>query len=110
MFLVRPYGYPLMLAAIFRVFGSSSPVAIVVVQHAMLVVVAVLASLIAWHATYRRPVALMTGLLTGRNYKLTVTPVDAAGNAGLSNSEATVTSVPALPQVRWTVNGYNVVT
>ena len=70
MFLVRPYGYPLMLAAIFRVFGSSSPVAIAVVQHAMLVVVAVLASLIAWHATYRRSVALMTGLLTACSLQL----------------------------------------
>ena len=48
---------------------------------------------------------LMTGLVTGRSYLMTVTPVDASGNLGLANREATVVSSPALPQVRWTVNG-----
>lgn len=70
MFLVRPYGYPLMLAGIFRVFGSASPTALAVVQHAMLVVVAALATLIAWHASCRRNVALMTGLLTACSLQL----------------------------------------
>ena len=48
---------------------------------------------------------LMTGMLTGRQYAMTVTPIDAHGNLGLANADAHVVSSPALPQLRWTVNG-----
>lgn len=48
----------------------------------------------------------LTGLLTGKNYRLTITPVDAAGNLALPNRDGTVLSLPALPVVRWTVNGF----
>lgn len=50
---------------------------------------------------------LMTGLLTGKSYQLTITPYDAAGNRGLANSDTTFVSNPALPIIRWTVNGYS---
>ena len=50
---------------------------------------------------------LMTGLLTGRSYTLTVTPLDAAGNPGLANTGTLFASIPALPQVRWSVNGFS---
>ena len=49
---------------------------------------------------------LMTGLVTGKSYRLTITPLDAAGNRGLANNEATFVSSPALPQVSWSVNGF----
>ena len=49
---------------------------------------------------------LMTGMVTGKAYTLSVTPVDAAGNLGLANTGTVVVSTPALPQVRWAVNGF----
>ncbi len=48
---------------------------------------------------------LMTGLLTGKSYKLSIVALDAAGNEGLANTGTTFVSTPSLPQVRWTVNG-----
>ena len=50
---------------------------------------------------------LMTGLVTGKSYRLTITPLDAAGNRGVADNQTTFVSSPALPQVRWTVNGYS---
>lgn len=50
---------------------------------------------------------LLTGLVTGRQYSLTITPIDAAGNLGLANTGTTFVSSPALPQVRWSVNGFS---
>lgn len=70
LFLIRPPGYPLLLAGIFVVFGSWSPVAILVVQHALVVGVAALTTLIAWHLTSRRSVALLAGLMTACSLQL----------------------------------------
>jgi len=50
---------------------------------------------------------LMPGLVTGRSYTLTITPVDASGNLGLANSDTVFASIPALPQIRWSVNGFS---
>ena len=50
---------------------------------------------------------LMTGLVTGKAYTMYVTPVDAAGNLGLRDTGTDFVSLPALPQVRWAVNGFS---
>jgi len=63
LFLVRPPGYPLLLAGIFRVFGSASPLAIQIVQHLMAVVTVVLTAAIAWRLTGTRIIPLVAGLL-----------------------------------------------
>lgn len=47
----------------------------------------------------------LTGLMTGKTYTLTITPVNVAGLLGEANGTATVTTAPDLPVVRWTVNG-----
>lgn len=47
----------------------------------------------------------LSGLLRGKTYAITITPVNAAGLSGVANSAATVTTAPELPVVRWTVNG-----
>ncbi|MCA9140059.1 MAG: tandem-95 repeat protein [Planctomycetales bacterium] len=47
----------------------------------------------------------LTGLLTGKTYTLTITPVSAAGVLGVANNSATVVTAPDLPSVQWTVNG-----
>ena len=70
LFLIRTPGYPLLLAGIFRLFGSSSPAALLVLQHAMIVGVALLTTATAWHACRRRGVALVTGLLCAANLPL----------------------------------------
>ena len=63
LFLIRPPGYPAMLAVIFRVFESWSQTAILVVQHGMAIVAAGLTALIAWHLTQRKSVSLVAGLM-----------------------------------------------
>ncbi len=63
LFLIRPPVYPLMLAGIFTLFGQNSPIVIQVVQHGMVVAVAMLTVLIAWHITGRRTVAFLAGLM-----------------------------------------------
>ncbi len=46
---------------------------------------------------------LMTGLVTGKAYTLTITALDAAGNPGLASTGTSFVSNPALPSLRWTV-------
>ena len=48
---------------------------------------------------------LLTGLVTGKQYAMTVTPLNSAGNQGLGSQPVSFVSLPALPQIRWTVNG-----
>jgi hypothetical protein len=59
-----------MLAVIFRLFGSWSPTAILVVQHAMVVGVAVVTALIGWHLTDRRTLALLAGVMCACSLQL----------------------------------------
>ncbi len=68
--LMRPLGYPLMLALIFRIFGSLSPIAIQVVQHGAVIGTALLLTLTAWHLTRHRGAALASGLLCALSLQL----------------------------------------
>ncbi|RME41137.1 MAG: phospholipid carrier-dependent glycosyltransferase, partial [Planctomycetota bacterium] len=70
LFLIRPVGYPLFLAGVFRLFGPLSPDAIQVSQHLMVVGICVLAALIGWELTRRRSVALLTGLFVSLSLQL----------------------------------------
>jgi len=70
LFLIRPPGYPLMLAAIFAAFGSWSPAAILFVQHAMVVATAVVTALTAWCLTSHRVIALLAGLMCAFSLQL----------------------------------------
>lgn len=63
LFLVRTPGYPLLLAVMFWIFGTASPAAILVFQHAAAIATAVLAAATAWHLTSCRGVTMLTGLL-----------------------------------------------
>lgn len=63
LFLVRPPGYPLMLAGIFASFGAASPFVIMLIQHAMVVATVVLTAAIAHRLTSSRTVTLLTGIL-----------------------------------------------
>jgi len=63
LFLVRPPGYPLMLAGIFASFGAASPFVIMLLQHAMVVATVVLTAAIAQRLTSSRTVTLLTGIL-----------------------------------------------
>lgn len=62
-FLIRPIGYPLLLAMIFRLFGTSSPIVVMMVQHALVVGTVVLTALLAWRLTKSRTITLVTGVL-----------------------------------------------
>ena len=70
LFLIRPPGYPLLLAALFRLFGPASPIALQVVQHAMNVAIALLASAVAWHVSRGRWTALLTGVGTAASLQV----------------------------------------
>ncbi len=70
LFLIRTPGYPLFLAAIFKVFGSSSPTAILVIQHLMTIVTTLLATLIAWHVSKKLSITLLAGLFCGVSLQL----------------------------------------
>lgn len=61
-FQFRLPGYPVMLAAIFRVFGSASPLAILAIQHAMVVAITILTTLLAWTLWPNRAFAAITGM------------------------------------------------
>jgi hypothetical protein len=63
-FLIRPPGYPLFLAGVFKLFGEQSPTAIQVIQHVMNGGVAVLIALTAWELTHRRAAVLIAGFFT----------------------------------------------
>ncbi|MEZ6062951.1 MAG: Ig-like domain-containing protein [Planctomycetaceae bacterium] len=47
----------------------------------------------------------LAGLLIGKSYRLTITPLDAAGHPGVADNSATFVHRPALPIVSWTVDG-----
>jgi hypothetical protein len=70
-FLFRTPGYPGLLAGVFVLFGSNSPMAVLVVQHALVVAAALLTALIAWHLTSRPAVALLSGVLCACSLQLT---------------------------------------
>ncbi len=70
LFVIRPYGYPLLLAAVFRLFGEHSAVAIQALQHLMAVGIAVVTALIGWEMTRRRGVALAAGIFSACGLQL----------------------------------------
>jgi len=70
LFLIRTPAYPFLLAAIFSLFGSASPVAILLLQHGMAVATAVLAAAIAWHMSGRRTAALLTGVMSASSLQI----------------------------------------
>ncbi len=47
----------------------------------------------------------LTGLNANKTYTVTVTPVDAAGNPGLTEAGIQFRYTPLLPSIRWTING-----
>lgn len=70
LFLIRPPGYPIMLAVIFKLFGAASPIAILVAQHLMVVATAVIVTMIAWHLTSNRFAAFAAGLMSACSLQL----------------------------------------
>lgn len=70
LFLVRPPGYPLMLAGIFLLFGDNSATAILITQHAMVALTAVLIAAIAWELTRSRLAAALAGLMSAASLQL----------------------------------------
>ena len=70
LFLIRPPGYPIFLAVFFRLFGNTSPTAIMVAQHLMVVGVVYLVTLIAWRITRQSWIALVAGIMTACSLQL----------------------------------------
>lgn len=70
LFLIRPLGYPVFLAAIFKLFGSSSPMVIQIVQHAIGIATAVWTVALALIVTRRKSVALLAGILCSMSLQL----------------------------------------
>ena len=62
LFLQRPVGYPALLAVIFSLCGARSPIALLILQHAMVLATAWLAMMIALELTRARWVMALTGL------------------------------------------------
>ncbi len=91
LFLLRTPGYPLMLAAVFRVFGSQSAAALLLIQHAMTVLVSVFIALTAWEITRRKGATFIAGALAAcslqviafANQIMTETPYTLALVAGV---------------------------
>lgn len=61
LYLVRTPGYPLLLAGLFAIFGPSSPIAVVLLQHLMMIATAMLIAAIGWRITANKIVALVAG-------------------------------------------------
>ncbi len=70
LFLIRPPGYPIFLAGIFVIFGSASPVAILVAQHGLVLGVTIVTALIAWHLTQNRSIVVLSGLFSAGSLQL----------------------------------------
>lgn len=70
LYLIRTPGYPMFLAAVFKIFGTSSPMAILIIQHVMVILTVLFAALIAWHLTQRLNVTMITGLLCACSLQL----------------------------------------
>lgn len=70
LFLIRPPGYPLFLAAMFLLFGAASPTAIMVAQHIMVVGVVYLVTLIAWRIARSPIAAAASGLMAAASLQL----------------------------------------
>jgi hypothetical protein len=70
LFLIRPPGYPVFLAGIFVIFGSVSPIAILVAQHGLVLGVTIITALIAWHLTQRRSMVILCGLFSAMSLQL----------------------------------------
>ncbi|RJP31909.1 MAG: hypothetical protein C4547_14690 [Phycisphaerales bacterium] len=67
----RTPGYPLLLATIFAIAGPASAAVILALQHALVVLVGVLAALTGWELTRRPAVAAVAGLAAGSAWGLT---------------------------------------
>lgn len=63
LFLIRPPGYPAMLAIIFKLFGAASPIVLQIAQHGMGIVAALVTVALSLRVTRRRSVALLAGIL-----------------------------------------------
>jgi hypothetical protein len=70
MFLQRPLGYPLFLAAVFALFGTHSPAALVFAQHLMVLATAWVGMMIAVGLTRSRSVMVLTGLGVVASFQL----------------------------------------
>ncbi|MEK6674778.1 MAG: glycosyltransferase family 39 protein [Planctomycetota bacterium] len=70
LFLLRTPGYPILLAGLFKTFGSSTPEVLRVLQFTMVVATALIIAAITWHLTHRRTVAVLTGILCASNVQL----------------------------------------
>ncbi len=70
LYLIRTPAYPFLLAGVFKVFGSWSPEALLVLQHGMAIGVAVFVSASAWHLTRSRAAAIVSGLLSAGSFQL----------------------------------------
>lgn len=71
LFLIRPAGYPAVVAGLMALFSAYSAAAILIVQHAMVCATGVLAALTAWYTTSSRWVTLLAGLLCACSLQLT---------------------------------------
>ena len=71
LFAGRTPGYPLFLAIVFSVAGLSAGPVILILQHGMVVAVAVLTALMGWELTGRRAVAAVGGMAAGCAWSLT---------------------------------------